>query len=386
MASNQTEAWVLRRGARGESERGKLELATIELPPLEDEELLVEPLYGCWEANMMHALQRDPVDVCRLRREQEVVLGNAGVVRVVEKGAKATVCDIGDVCVLVPIGTSDQIGHTVRVFGYDAPHTIGMLAKRTILNQNQVTPLPKPTRHKYQQWAGFPIRYATAWENWILSYGIWKLQFAGEELPPTHIWGWGGGVSLAQLELAQHFDCQTAMIASTDKRLAQIAERGITPIDRREFADLEYDEEKFNTDRRWRANYLKAEGVFLDLVEQHTGGDGVSIFVENIGLPVFRATLRALGRMGIVTTAGWREGKELTFDRATQCITRHVFVHTHGCRRETGVDAVAFGEEHGWLPPPGAEQYAWEDVPQLAADYEAGKIESYFPVFEVNPE
>ena len=45
---------------------------------------------------------------------------------------------------------------------------------------------------------------------------------------------------------------------------------------------------------------------------------------------------------------------------------------------------MRYGEEHGWVPPAGAEEYAWEDVPQLVEDYTRGAITSYFPVFRVN--
>ena len=64
---------------------------------------------------------------------------------------------------------------------------------------------------------------------------------------------------------------------------------------------------------------------------------------------------------------------------------RHVFLHVHGCRRSEGVRSVEFAEQHGWLPPDGAEVYTWDEIPQLAVDYANGKIQSYAPVFEVNP-
>jgi hypothetical protein len=49
------------------------------------------------------------------------------------------------------------------------------------------------------------------------------------------------------------------------------------------------------------------------------------------------------------------------------------------------VESVAFAERTGWVPPLDGAVYAWEDIPQLASDYTAGRIESYFPIFEVNP-
>ena len=122
---------------------------------------------------------------------------------------------------------------------------------------------------------------------------------------------------------------------------------------------------------------------FVEAVQQVTDGNGVSIFVDNIGTPVFRATLRAFGRLGIVTTSGWKHGKKLSYDRTAATVGRHIFLHVHGCRRIEGVRGIEFAE-HGWLSPAGAEVYAWDDIPQLAADYASGKVESYTPVFEVN--
>jgi hypothetical protein len=132
---------------------------------------------------------------------------------------------------------------------------------------------------------------------------------------------------------------------------------------------------------------LRSEKAFIEAIERVTDGHRVSIFVDNIGAPVFRATLRALGRLGIVTTSGWKLGKKLSYDRSLATFARHIFLHVHGCRRSEGLKSVVFAEEHGWLPPtpPEGEVYRWEDIPQLAADYASGKIESYAPAFEVNP-
>jgi NADPH:quinone reductase-like Zn-dependent oxidoreductase len=159
----------------------------------------------------------------------------------------------------------------------------------------------------------------------------------------------------------------------------------ITGIDRRPFSDLAYDETRYETDRAYKIRYLQAEHTFLDEVTRHTRGQGVSIFVDNIGGPLFRATLRALGRLGVVTTAGWKCGKLLSYDRARACVDRIMFVHTHGCRHKEGVAAAEFAERTGWLPPADMEEYPWDRIPDLAADFAAGRCRSYFPVFQVNP-
>ena len=385
MSSDQTEAWVLRRGERDCREPGVLEKKLYPLPAMSEFHVLVEPVYGTWEANMTHCLQRAPIDVCRIRREPEVVLGNAGVVRVLKTGNRVTACQEGDMCLLVPIGSADERGHMIKVLGYDAPNMMGMMAKRAVFHELNLTPLPKNTRHSYVRWAGFPVRYATAWENWKLTYNVWKAQFDLDGFPAPYVCGWGGGVALALVQLATHFGCHASLTASNDFRMDILRRLGITPIDRRKFPDLNFDEQRYESDRVYRANYLNSEKAFLAAVHQCTEGHGASIFIDNIGGPVFRAALRALGRLGIVTTSGWKHGQRLSYDRTGATVGRHIFLHVHGCRRSEGVRSVVFAEEHEWLPPDGAEVYGWEQIPQLADDYASGKIQSYAPVFEVNP-
>jgi hypothetical protein len=188
------------------------------------------------------------------------------------------------------------------------------------------------------------------------------------------------------VQLGQHFGCPASLVASTDYRISLLRELGIAPIDRREFPDLAFDEQRFESDREYRSRYLRSEKAFITAIERVTNGRFASIFIDNIGAPVFRATLRALGRLGIVTTSGWKHGKGLSYDRTAATVGRHVFLHVHGCRRSEGLRSVEFAEAHGWLPPepPASEVYCWEDIPQLAADYAAGKIQSYAPVFEIN--
>ena len=207
-----------------------------------------------------------------------------------------------------------------------------------------------------------------------------------DEVPDeqTFVWGWGGGVVLAELALAQLKGCQTFMISSQEERLQLMQKMGITPVDRRLFSALDFDEEKYRSDSAYKRRYQEAEKVFLSLVQGHTNRQGASIFIENIGIPVFRATVKALGRQGVLTTSGWKRGMNLQFIRAIECINRHVHVNTHYSRYSESLVAIAFAEETGWIPPDTAGVYGWEDIPQLARDYSAGTVTSYFPLFQVN--
>ncbi len=384
-----TEAWVLYQGPKlGSShqrEPAELKREVYSFPDLTEHEVLAEPIYGCWEGNMSHAVLREPLDICRQRDERRVVIGNAGVVRILRMGAAVTTFKEGDLCLVFCNGTWDERGYPTKIFAYDAPGTVGLLAKQLKLHERQLIAVPAQTRYSLQQWAAFSLRYVTAWANWKVAYGCWRLQMAEADCPAPFVWGWGGGVTLAEITLAQHAGCRVAMISSDDKRLRLMQQLEILPIDRRRFGNLSFDPEQYNSDPAFKRAYQAAEELFLDTVEERTMGQGVSIFIDFIGLPVFRATLKALARPGVITTAGWKDGMNLTTVRAIECMGWHTHVHTHYARRVEGLEATRFAEERGWLPNTDDEIYDWENIPQLAQDHAQGKISTYFPIFQVNP-
>jgi NADPH:quinone reductase-like Zn-dependent oxidoreductase len=384
-----TEAWVLHRGSHGvaDGEPGELRLETYTFPEITAHEVLAAPLYGCWEGNMTHAVRRRPVDVCRQRREDRVVLGNAGVVRILQIGDAVNSVRPGDVCMVYGAGETDAFGYMTKALAYDAPNTVGVLAKRCKLPESSVLPLPLRTRYSLRQWAAFAVRYVTAWANWRVAYGCWNVQMSDEAMPGPFVWAWGGGTAFAEADLARLHGCRAAMISSNPERLAMIARAGIEPIDRREFAGLAFDEQKYADDPKFRKAYQAAETAFLAKVKEVTGGHGASIFVDHIGTPVTRATLKALARQGVITTSGWKHGMVTTFMRAVECIERHVHVHTHYARRSEARAAMLAAESSGWMPPVSATEAVveWNDIPKLAEAHAAERVESYFPVFQVNP-
>ncbi len=203
----EAEAWVLHAGESRVSTPAELVRERITIGPLGPREVLVEPLYGSWEGNMGHALDRQPVDICRMRREKKVVIGNAGVVRVVELGPEVTQLSVGQVGMMFSNGEPDRAGYMIKALGYDAHGQMGLLAKRSKLQESQIIPLPQNTRFSLPQWAAFSIRYVTAWANWELAYGVFRLQLHLEDCARPHVWGWGGGTTLAELDLARRFGC-----------------------------------------------------------------------------------------------------------------------------------------------------------------------------------
>lgn len=384
-----TDAWVIHQGPDGGAthEPAELRLESYALPELGPDEVLAEPVYGCWESNMSHAIERRPVDICRQRKEDRVVLGNSGVVRVLKTGPAVRTVREGDACVVFGVVMADAHGYPMQVLAYDAPDTMGILAKRVRLSERSLIPVPRHTRYSLRHWAAFSVRYITAWSNWKVAYGCWRVQMSEEDLPAPWIWGWGGGSALAELTLAQRHGWRASMIAGSDERLQLIKTLGMDGVDRRWFGDLSFDEARYASDPDYRRSYQAAEARFLALVHERTDGAGVAIFVDHLGAPVTRATLRALGRQGVLTTAGWKCGMRTSSVRALECINRHIHVHTHYSRYSEARAAIQAGESTGWMPPLADDErvYQWEDIPSLARDYAAGRISSYFPLYQVNP-
>jgi NADPH:quinone reductase-like Zn-dependent oxidoreductase len=382
--SVKTDAWVLYAGEKGAPPKpAKLVRETFEFDDPAPDYALVTPLFGCMEGNMGHALDRRPIDVPLQRREEKIVIGNAGLVRVGKCGPKVDTVKEGDLAIVFCNGQPDAYGYPNKIFAYDDPGTIGVLAKTSKMRRDQLIAIPENTKHSLEAWAAFSLRYVTAWSNWELAYGTLRLLVGEDELPRPYVWAWGGGVCLGELALAKHWGCDATQIASTDDRLANIRELGIRSLDRREFSDLYFSKKKFRHDEAYTEKYLAAEQLFMKKVEEITGGSMVNIFLDFVGVPVLRATLKALAREGVMATAGWKEGMMIETVRATECIMRHQHVHTHYARYKQGVAAVEFAEKNDWLPPVDPHVYDYDEVPRMFADYKAGKL-GWFPVYKVN--
>ncbi len=383
-----TEAWVLHQGevpGRSALDTGDFRKERFSFSGPDDGELLVEPIFGSWEGNMSHALARSPIDICRQRGEDRVVLGNAGVVRVVSVGPGVAGIAEGDVGVLYGCHDLDPFGYTLTALGYDGRRSIGLLAKQTKIRAHAFVPVPPGSPFSLVQWAAFSLRYFTAWGNWDVAYRAYRLQMDESDDPAPHVLGWGGGCTLAELDLARRYGCKVAMISGSDERLATLSRMGITGFDRRQFPDIHFDGTRYAYDSDYKRRYRASESALLALIHEWTGGRGVAIFIDYIGAPVVRASLKALGRQGVIATAGWKMGMNLRINRAIECIRRHIHVHTHHARRSSCDEAVRFAVETEWMPEV-SEIYDWDDIPALAEAARNSAVRSYFPTFAVNPQ
>lgn len=379
-----TKAWVLHRNPNPkEYKPTEFLYEDFTFPDPTDDEVLVEPVAGCWEGNMSHAMARKPIDICHARNEERCVTGNAGVVRVLQPGRNVKGLKEGQMALVFCNGIPDEFGYPKKIYAYDQPNSYGIMAKRTKLLGRQLIALPPNTKHSVHAWAAFSLRYITAWSNWELAYGTLRLLMNEKELPKPYVFGWGGGVSLATLGLAKNFGCDGTMISSQAKRLALIKKMGVRAIDRREFPGLAFDQALFSSDKEYKMEYLAVEEKFIKEVERITEGHMVNIFIDYVGSPVLRVTLKTLARQGIVTTAGWKEGMMISLVRAIECIDRHQHIHTHYARYQQGVAAVEYAEKNDWMAVPDDKIYEFDEIPELVKDYDAGNL-TCFPTFNIN--
>jgi NADPH:quinone reductase-like Zn-dependent oxidoreductase len=364
--------------------RGTLSRERFLLPDVEDDEALVEPLLGSWEANIEHALSRQPIDVCRTRLESQVVLGNLGVVRVLRPAKTAPSSKEGDICLVMPFAQRDRRGYAELIYAYDSPGTVGILAKRTKIKADLLLPIPENTGYSLAQWAAY-ARYFTAWDNWRVAYRCWLTQMEGSDPAKELVFGWGGGVVFAELQLAKRAGFRVAMTASTDRRLSYLTEQGITAVDRRLFRDLQYDPDAARGDEEYSRRYRASEAQFLKTIDDLSDNAGVAIFLDNIGAPLHKATVKALARQGVLATVGWKQGMRMNDLRAAECIKRHLHVNTHVWRFDDSPQIRDYQEATGWMPEIDPDAiYDFDHVPQLADDYRTGRIDTYFPIFRVN--
>ncbi len=379
------EAWFLYAGdAKGPRVVGTLRREKFELPAPADDEVLIAPLFGSWEGNMTHAIKRSPVDICRLRGEERVILGNSGVVRVLKTGLNAKHFREGQLALIHGAAQVDDYGYPIRILGYDCPKSMGVLSTRSVVPKHCLVALPENSRFALAQWAAFNVRYITAWANWRVALQVYRAQVSEAKRPRLRVWGWGGGTTLAELDLAARAGHEAVMLSSRAEVLEVIGRTQVTPIDRAQFEMVDFEEKKM-VDPVFREAYTRGESAFLAEMNARTQGAGVDIFVDYIGTAVSRATVKSLARCGVICSAGWKSGMDIRLVRAIECIQRHQYVNTHFANYEEAVDAVAYAAHTGWMPEVDDRRYSFDEVPELALAFEQGRC-GLFPVYSINQE
>lgn len=324
-------------------------------------EVIAESLIGSMEGNFIHAMEKKPENIFEARNEDAIVLGNAGVVRVISTGSGVPDLREGDLCILFGNARPDGYGYPVKVSGYDCPGSIGLFAKKIRIKSFELIKLPKNTKLNLEKWAMFSLKFVTAWSNWQSAFGACRLQIEDAQYEDLSVWGWGGGVSYAELRLAKLLGCSCGMILSKEKMEDLCRENGIETVSRK-----------------------ASNAEIVKEVMGRTGGKGVSIFIDNIGAPTYNLTTRMTAREGVITTCGWKAGGMYPVVRPYECIMRHTHIFTHYASRRQALEAMKFAENNNWVPGYGGEICAYENIPDLAKIIREGKADSYFSLYGIS--
>jgi NADPH:quinone reductase-like Zn-dependent oxidoreductase len=210
----------------------------------------------------------------------------AGVV--LEVGPAVTSVQVGDRVVVNPGVSCGQCtaclaGDEVfcRHFGLLGEHRPGTAAEEIVLPARNVARLDG--EWSWAEAAAFSLASLTAWRMLTTRARV----HAGESVL---IWGIGGGVAVAALQIARFLGAHVAVTSGSDAKLARAAALG--------------------------AELALQHGGAADIpaaVKAHFGR-GVDVVVDTVGAPTWPRSLKALRPGGRLVTCGATGGPEVTLD------------------------------------------------------------------------
>jgi NADPH:quinone reductase-like Zn-dependent oxidoreductase len=223
------------------------------------------------------------------------VMGADGAGVVAAVGADVTSVKPGDHVVLNP-GLScracaacrageHSLCPTYRLLG---EHVAGTFAEAIRVPAENV--LPIPARVPWADAAAFPLVFLTAWRMLVTRAAL----RSGETVL---IWGIGGGVALAALQIAKQRGARVLVTSSSDAKLERALALG---------ADATINHATADVPRQ---------------VRQLTDGQGAAVVVETVGAATWERSMRLLARGGRLVTCGATSGPAVAFD------VRRVFWH-----------------------------------------------------------
>jgi NADPH:quinone reductase-like Zn-dependent oxidoreductase len=202
--------------------------------------------------------------------------------------------------------------------------------------------------------AGVSWEHAAAFS--LATLTAWRLVVTRARLQPGEtmlIWGIGGGVAIAALQIAKRLGARVWVTSGSDAKLARARELGA--------------DETFN----------HLTGDVVREVRERTGKRGVHVVLDDVGEATWERSLRVLGRGGRLVTCGATSGPMVQTD------ARKLFWHqwtimgsTMGNDRELDAIVQALGE--GALAPTVDSVFPFENAraayERLATGEQFGKI------------
>ena len=160
-------------------------------------------------------------------------------------------------------------------FGILGEHHPGTLAEYVVVPATNVRAIPANVPP--EQAAAFTLATLTAWRM-VVSRARVK---AGEDVL---IWGIGGGVALAALQICKQIGARTWVVSRSNDKLRRAGELG---------ADIMLNRGEVDVART---------------IRERTGKRGVDVVVDNVGKETWGDSLRALGRRGRLVSCGATSG------------------------------------------------------------------------------
>lgn len=196
-------------------------------------------------------------------------------------------------------------------------HRDGTFAEWVVVPARNV--FPKPAALDFMQAAALGVNHLTAW----------RMLFTKAQVKPWEtvlVFGIGGGVSLAALQLARAAGARVIVTSRDDDKLARALAMGAA--------------QGINSGREDVAKAVLAA----------TGGRGVDVVIENVGEAVWPAAMKSLVRGGRLVTCGATSGDMPPADLRRIFIRQlQIIGSTHGNLAEFR-DLLAFVERHGIVP------------------------------------
>ena len=197
-------------------------------------------------------------------------------------GAEVKNVSVGDYVVINP-GISDRTCEYCLQgeqplcvkFGILGEHVPGTIAEHVVVPEPNVRVVPTTVSHEPA--AAFTLATLTAWRMIVTRARVQP----GEDVL---IWGIGGGVALAALQICRDIGARTWVVSSSDDKLRRATELGATETLNRNTVDV------------------------ARVVRDRTKKRGVDVVVDNVGAATWKQSLLTLGKRGRLVTCGGTSG------------------------------------------------------------------------------
>ena len=195
------------------------------------------------------------------------ILGADGAGVVVALGEGVDRFAQGDEVVLNP-----GLDEGARIVG---EHMDGTHAELIALPADYVYPLPDGL--SFEEAAAFPLVFETAYRMLVTRAGLREGEW-------VFVWGIGGGVATASLQVARALGARVIVTSSSDAKLARAGELG---------AD---------------ATVNHATGDVVAAVREATGGHGADVVIEHVGEATWKTSLQVAATGGRIAVCGATSG------------------------------------------------------------------------------